>query len=92
MTPLFRIFVEAMEQERRSLYIGSGVDGVCVIDCNGKQVSPLYQLHCEAERFIAERAAVAGVRAVREALPPTRDVGLDHVDHFLSQLAGEHDD
>ena len=69
-SPLLAVFVDASEKERKTLYSASGCDGICVIDNDGKQVGPLFDWHFDAERFIAERATVAGMRAVREALGP----------------------
>ena len=91
MTSLLRIFVEAMVVEKARYQIGAWHYNEWAV-YKGKSPSVFRATNCaDCERFVAKRAARAGVEAIIaercKSFPLTDAVGM-----FLIELAGEHDD
>jgi hypothetical protein len=92
MTPLLHIFMAASEAERKRYAIGGGFAESAVWLCLDQNVligkgSLWTGTHADCENFIAEKAAVSGFRAVRDAVgSDSRDYGLFD---FFDELIGD---
>ena len=84
-SPLLAVFVDASEKERTRYRIEMHPDGATheVLDelCSFGSTST----RVAAERFIAERATMAGMRAVREAL----GLYTMNAQEFFNELIGD---